>query len=568
MRRSLLAAFLAAFLAAGCAHAAAPAPPSSQPAGPARPAPASAPSPASAPPAPVDPGLPSAPSSATAAAPQGDGLDGLRAQVDGLLAAQGELAWRAWTVGEPVDAAGAWKGREQLLSPETLSQVAAAASSAPGARRLHAFLVGERIARATASQAQALAAARGAATLTWDKRSVPLRQVQPLLAAEAAAPRRQALASAHAAATARLLPLVAARDAAVAAEAHRLGFASTLDLAALLRGEPVEALAALAEATLARTEATWRALLEALARRELATPLERVRERDVPRLLRTTAPADAFPAGGQLAEAEALLAGLGLDLSAGGRLTLDGAARPGKLPRPVTIPVEAPAGVRLSLAPVAGLEAARGLLHELGVAQAAARVTAAPVEDRRLGPAALPEAWGRLLASVASAPEWLSAHGLAPEAVQREARVTAARRLHAARQAAARVLAEVARARDPGAAAPTGAALMRRASGHPLDAGEPLPWALEPDPLLRAADALQAELLAAQVERHLTRAAGGPWWRARASGAWLAAAWAQGSRRSPADLARAMGTDGLDPVALDEVARAGALAGGVEIGGR
>jgi hypothetical protein len=499
-----------------------------------------------------------------------DPLADLRDGVEGLLSAQGELAWRGWTAGEPVDPAAAWPGRELLLAPEALARLAEARAVAPepdraGLDRLGAFLLGEQLARATAEPSQALAAARAATTFSWERRSVPLRQLPALLAAEPEAPRRQALCAAHAAAARKLLPLMAARDSAVALAAGRLGHPSSLALAGTLRGERPEVLAALAEATLARTDATWRALLDALARKELLTTVDRLRERDLPRLLRTTAPPGAFPASGLLGDAEAVLGGLGLDLPAGGHLTIDAAPRPGKLPRPLAVPVRLPEDVRLSVAPVAGLDAARALFHELGVAQAAARCAEGPVEDRRLGSAALAEAWGTLLASVTASPDWLAAHGLEPEAVRREVRTAAARRLHAVRQAAARVLIEVARARAPAGLQATAGAIGARAMGHPLDATDPLPWVLEPDPLLRSAEALQAALLAAQVEAHLEAAAGGPWWRSRASGVWLALAWSQGGRRTPSEVAGALGAGGLEPGALDALVRAGAAAGGVEL---
>lgn len=521
-----------------------------------------------APPAPPTAVAEAAPA-APAAAPV-DPLADLREATEALLAAQGEAAWRAWTTGEPVDAAALWKGREVLVAPGTLprleeARAAAPEAARPGLDRLRAFLLGERLAREAAGPVQALAAARAAATFTWNQRSVPLRQAGSLLAAEPEGPRRQALAAAHAAAARKLAPLQAARDAAVAAAGAGAGYATALELAEALRGEEAEALAALAEATLARTDATWRALLGALSRQELQLPPERLRERDLPRLLRTTAATGAFPADRLLADAEATLGGLGLDLAAGGRLTVDAAPRPGKLTRPLAVPVLVPDGVRLSLAPVAGLDAVRAVHHELGVAQAAARTGAGPVEDRRLGSAALPETWGALLASVTASPEWLAAHGLEPEAVRREVRIAAARRLHLARVAAARVLVELARAREPAAAGARAAAIGPRALGHPLDAAGLPPWDLEPDPLLRSAETLQAAVLAAQVEAHLGAAAAGPWWRARASGEWLSAAWAQGGRRSPAEVARGLGAAGLDPGALDALVRAAAAAGGIEL---
>ncbi len=507
-----------------------------------------------------------------ASTPPADPLAPLRAAVDALLTAQGTAAWAGWTGEADLDLGPASPGREALLDPAALAAVEAARQGTEGpARRaddlLRAFLLGERLAQATAAPTRALAAARAAATIAWDKRQEPVRRAAALLAAEPEAPRRKALADAHAAAVARLAPLAAARDAALAQAAGPLGFDGTLALAGALRGASADELAALAEATLARTDGTWRALLDALARRELSIPAERVRERDLPRLLRTGADVRAFPAARLLPDAEATLAGLGLDLAAGGRVTVDAIPRPGRIARPLCVPVEPPGQVRLAVPPVAGLDAARALLHEVGVAQAAARTTAQGVEARRLGSPALAGAWGRLLAAVAGDPAWLAARGLDPEAARREARLAAARRLHEARRAAALVLAEVARARAPATAAAAWAALAPRALGHPLDPREAPPWKLEPDPLLEAADTLRAALLAAQVEARLGAGAGGPWWSRAASGAWLAAAWAPGGLSTPEEVAREAGGAGLDPAALDALVRAQAAAGGLELGG-
>jgi len=202
--RPVLALALALPLAAACAHA---------------PAPTPAADPLAASTAATSPERATAPAATGVASPSDapDALAPLRAEVDALLTAQGEAAWRGWTGDGPLELTAAAAGREKLLDPAALETVEAARRAATGpARRaadqLRAFLVGERLARASARQAQALASARAAATFTWDKRQVPLRRLPALLAAEPEAARRQALAEAHAAAAAKLGPLVTARE--------------------------------------------------------------------------------------------------------------------------------------------------------------------------------------------------------------------------------------------------------------------------------------------------------------------------------------------------------------------
>ncbi len=516
--RALLACLL---LLAACAHAPAPAhpDPASAPAAPTAAAPAPGPAPG---PGPVD------------------RFDPVRADAEALLAAQGEAAWRGWTSSEPADRAAIWKGREGLLDPALLPRLAEAISSAPAPERgrlerLRAFVLGEQLARAAAEPTRALAAARSAASFAWEKRTIPVRQLQPLLAGEPEAPRRKAAAEAWRASVLKLEKLASARDAALLRAGAERGFTGSLALAGALRLDDPDRLAALAEATLAAGDAAWPATLDGLARLELGSTAARLREYDLPRLFRTTAEPGVFPAERLVPDLVALLAGLGLDLSAGGRLTVDAAPRPGKIPRPLAVPVAVPDQVRLALTPLAGLDAARAALHEVGVALSLAHVTpSAPFEDRRLPPAWLSEAWGLLFEEIAADPAWLRARGLAAEPAGREARVAAARRTHATRVAAAQVLIEVARARDPAGAAARWAALGPRALGHPLERGEPPPWRLEPDPLLRAADALRAAVLAGQLSASLSALAGdGPWWRSPAAGDWLRRAWAGGGGWSP-----------------------------------
>jgi hypothetical protein len=494
-----------------------------------------------APPAPATPAETTSPSSLSSEAERSDRFAPVRAAAEALLEAQGQAAWRAWTSGEPTDQAAIWKGREALLDPAVLAHLAEAIAAAPMPQRsrlerLRAFLLGEQLARATAEPTQALASARSAASFAWEKRTVSLRQLHALLAGEPEGPRRKAAAEAWQAAVLKLEKRSAARDAALLRAGAERGFGGSLALAGALRLDEPDRLRPIAEATLAAGDAAWSATLDALARRELGSSGSRLREYDLPRLFRTTASPGAFPADRLVADVAEILAGLGLDLSAGGKLTVDAALRPGKLTRPLAVPVEVPGQIRLSLTPLAGLDAVRALLHEVGVGLSLAHVApTAPFEDRRLPPAWHTQAWGLLFEEIASNPDWLRAHGLSPEAAQREADLDAGRLIHATRAAAATVLIELVRAQDPASAAARWAELGPRALGHPIDRRDPPPWRLDPDPLLRAADTLRAHLLARQLSASLAALAGDrPWWRSPAAGDWLRRAWAHGGGWVPA----------------------------------
>jgi len=96
---------------------------------------AHAPSPAGSEPAPRAPTTPAetTPASNLPSVAQGpDRFTPVRASAEELLEAQGEAAWRGWTRGEPGDPAAIWKGREALLDPAVLAQLAQASAAAAG----------------------------------------------------------------------------------------------------------------------------------------------------------------------------------------------------------------------------------------------------------------------------------------------------------------------------------------------------------------------------------------------------------------------------------------------------
>lgn len=518
--------------------------------------------PGATPPAPIPPArsdpppaLPDPlPSLAEPAPDMGAPLARIRADADAVLRAQAEAYWRMFTEGARADPGAAWRGREELLSDRSLQLVRAARAGAPDGRRpaafLAAWLLGERLAEGASGALREAAAAEEQARVRWADHEVPLRSVRSLLAGERDRERRRALAEAAAGVARDLLPAAERGEQRLLAVARGLG-GSPLELAAELRGTPAPALAALAEEVLARTEPAWQALLEALARAE-GLPRAEVRARDLPRLLRTQVPARLFPAGRHLTLSASILAGMGIDLSRQANLRIAAGPHPGAPAASIALPVDPPGDVRLAVAAVAGLDAARGVLHELGAAEYWAHLRDGPVELRRLGPAAVPEAFGVALEEVAGSAAWLASAGVPEGQARAEARAAAARRLLRARERAARVLAAVARPPDgvPG----IDAALLARATGCAAEREDAIGWRLDPDPLLRAAEGLRAELLAAQLELGLARAAGGAeWWRSEAAGAWLAGAWADAAGRTPEELSASLGAKALDAGALVRV---------------
>ena len=112
--------------------------------------------------------------------------------------------------------------------------------------------------------------------------------------------------------------------------------------------EPVTALATLAERVLATTDTTYRSLMDAIARAEVGLGWTDVRGRDLPRLLRWEERRAVPSASLATASARTTFATIGMDLDAIRGLALDEQERPGKDARALTIPVGVPGDVRVS----------------------------------------------------------------------------------------------------------------------------------------------------------------------------------------------------------------------------
>jgi hypothetical protein len=488
----------------------------------------------------------------------------LRTDVDALLEAQAEATWLAWTTAAPLDVASLHAGREWLADGTALRALDATAPSPDPAelarrRMLHDYLVGEVLAASVApAVAPAAAPAPGgpAGDLSFqhEGRTVALRDVTSMLAAEPDTARRAALDAARAPAAARAARAAEANASALSAAATKLGMVDALSVATSLRGAGPDELASLASSTLDATGPGYCAAMESLARREIGGTLAATRMRDLPRMLRASHEPKAHPGTRLVGDGIAAASAAGVLLAT--RVKLDDRPVPGKSQRPLTVPVRVPDDVRLSALPSGGASEARAFLHELGVALFLSGIRADGVEARRLGSPAAAEVWGFLFEALAADPAWLHERsGIAGHELAREIKAAQADRLHAVRMQAARLLREIERARGGSPGAAGDAAVLSRALCRPVDAEEVARWPLPRDPLLSSADALRAALLAAQIEVSLANQGSGPWWRWKGAPDWFAPIWAAGAVASVDDLARAAGVAPISPLPLAQTAK-------------
>lgn len=537
-----------------------------------------------------------------------------------LIKAEGELFWRRWTTGQGPLPSTAAAGRGHLWTKASMGAVASAAATAESPRDalalrlLHGHLATRAIARAAATEAEALEHARARLSFTprGGEKAEHERDLDRLLLDEPSATARARLAIAEAKAAAELLPLVVARDAAFEKAREDLGLPSWAELIEELHRAPPEQLAALAERALLDTEDLAARAVAESALRNLGLPADRVHRADLPRLLRVTSADPEFQPGQAWTTARKLLSGLGAPLPAFDKIVLDAEPRPGKGARPLALLVDPPRDVRLSYRGVGGLDEQRAMLHE--AARALGGVTAdpeAPWQLAQLGDGAGAEGVARLIEELAGDPAWLRATTrLRGEPLDDLVHAQATRRLLAVRRAAALVLFEVRRregAKSPEEVATLYRGLLQRATFALYTDEDARRWPLEADAWIHGAATLQGELLSAQLAIVLRRGAGDrsgaaavldhprpdadeweddadgdaaaaagatssapvpapsaaaatpvvpavEWWRSPKAGAILRQVWSLGRSASSADVLRALRLSSLDPYLLAAIA--------------
>src|SRR5438128_1550142 len=226
---------------------------------------------------------------ASLAACAGHPLGELREEYRALRKLQAVRAWYSATRGEAGEVLLAPPG---FFTPGAIEAIERAAripgldpAEALALRFLRRALTADSIALATAPLDAELAGAEAAATVPWDGKPLPFRDVLPALKAEPDLARRRALdALASGVYAARLNPILLRREAAAQAAARRGGFSDYAALSEDLREVRLEELLRAGAAYVRQTDALYQRLLDRLAREDLGIPSEQLRGSDLPRL--------------------------------------------------------------------------------------------------------------------------------------------------------------------------------------------------------------------------------------------------------------------------------------------
>jgi hypothetical protein len=478
----------------------------------------------------------------------------LRTEAMALLRQQSDLLWRNWTTGEALDVAATYAGHEGLFTAESVKTVrearqASGGSAAQALTDFENYLIGEAVARASAPASDELAAAEEQAVLSTSG-APSYRKLDQLLAGEASADQRARLAAAELPVIAKLEPLIRKRRAAVDDALKELGAPTYGAYAASLRGLSLADLAALAERTLAATDALYARTMDKLALEELALPLTKVRRSDLPRLFRTGLTDNSYPGAREPGAVQAVFAALGMPLDQQPGLRLDSAPEPRKNPHPISIPVVVPTDVRLSFKPRPGAEAYRELFFQAARAEEDVHNAQQEWEFQLLGPNSPSESFAFLFEDLVDTAAWLQAWpDVKPDVAASYVRRAAVQRLYLLRRYAGRVefeaLLESGQLTDPPAEGYR--RIMSRAFGFKLTADDGRRYLTDQDEFLESADYFLAWILEGHVEAHLAGKFGDRWWMSPEAGASLATVWKNGRRVTLEDVVHWSGSATFDP---------------------
>jgi hypothetical protein len=483
----------------------------------------------------------------------------LASEAEALLKSQDLLVWRYWAEGARADVASTYVGKEALFSLDNIRKIDRLRQRTTDARELRALtalqshFAGEYLSQQLAEMNDAIANLEASLTFQVDGREVRWRDLERLLANERGASRRKALYTAATPALERLNPLIHRREQRTEELVRELGYASYEAFGGELRQADLGQLALLAEEVLQATEAPYKEVMERLAQRELGMPFEKLTRADLPRLFRPREVDGFFPKGELLLRAHGTLSGMGIDLGEMKNVRID--ARDDvkrKNPRPLSLGIEVPRDVRLSVRPIEGALEQSRLLHEFGHALHYAHTKEPRFELAKLGNPTVTEAYAALFEDLTEDPVWLEEHaGLTGKDRTTYLAATSAHKLFLIRRAAGRLLYQLALHRQEGVdARELYRAMLERVDEMPATADDVARYLVDQEDFFQSADSFRAWFLAGQLQGHLKARFGPSWWHEPEAGRFLKELWAHGNALSAREVAESMGEKGITPDVL------------------
>jgi hypothetical protein len=455
---------------------------------------------------------------------------------------------------ETLELAAIYERNADLFAEATVRERVAALrlDASKETRHLADFAVGSFVENAVKELSESIANAELKATVEWDDKQIPYKNIRPVLVREPEYRRRHDLQARQFAVMVKQNPLRVQRLNAQHDLARGLGFADYRAMIEQLRGWDLPKFHKQLNPLLSETEDIFE--------RELGTRLSAAR---VPRQAADTSDVayvlsapefDAIFPGERLVPVLAkTLERMGVSLDSTPGLTLDTGARPLKSPRAFCAPVRVPNEVYLVIKPIGGQDDYRALFHESGHAEHFSHVDAAlPFAFRYLGDEAISETFAFLFEHLTQNPRWLVDVLRAPlREAEKYWRFALFHKLWFLRRYVAKLEYEL-HLHDEG---PSGMeTAYRDILGDALHITIPPERYLDDvDDGLYVAGYLRAWVFEMQLRDFMVEHFGEGWYESRDAGGFLQELWAVGLRDAVDEIAQTrIGAPGLDPKPLIE----------------
>jgi hypothetical protein len=345
---------------------------------------------------------------------------------------------------------------------------------------------------------------------------------------------------------------------AIVEEAHglseELGWSSYRAMYEELKDLDLGALESETSAFNARTETSYRSLVEPELRAQIGAGFDSLRRSDLPFFFRARTYDGLFPAERLVESFERTLAGLGIDLRGQANVRLDLEQRPRKSPRAFCAPVRVPDEVYLVIPRRGGRDDYAALFHEGGHTEHYAGMDASlPFEFRHLGDNSVTEGFAFLFEHLTEDPQWLAAVLGVSDSEAYLGYVRASKLIFLRRYAAK--LAYELELHDSRRGLSEMPELYARRLGEAVGVEWPrVSYLADVDEGYYAANYLRAWAFEAQLRRNLRERFGEEWFSRREAGDFLRSLWREGQRLGPdALLEQAVGEELDFQVMIEEV---------------
>lgn len=484
-------------------------------------------------------------------------VDSLRVQAEDLIKAQSLMGWNSWAFGAPSNQDSLYKANANLFTLENIKlvqKVEQAETNAVQKKRLSYFvryLATEFISKENASLSDKASNIEATATVTFEGKSIPYRQVGSMISNEKNQKRRGGLYASLDPVLDSLNMIHRQIEENSIRLAKELGFPSYNQMAQELKGFSFTAFKKTAESVLTETESTYTMLLDEIIKKQLKLTRNNFHRYDTGPLFRNERFDPYFTGASMLQAVKETYKGLGIDIDAQRNLRIDSEQRPAKNPRAVCYTIDIPNDVRLSIKPIGGFDDYSALFHEMGHGQHYANTKENAFEFKYIGEATVTENFAFLSEYILSNQAWLRIHTKMPVKIEKDfLRFQAFYRMYFVRRYSAKFLYEL--QLHAGAANPDSlySALQSNAIGNQQLPSDRKRYLADVDALFYSASYLRAWFLEAQLNAKLTKDFGVNWFENPKAGEYLQTLWAIGDRYNGDEFVKMIGFDAIRPDVL------------------